>query len=148
MSGVSVRQMFVAAFCPVILGPLGLSAICVTTWLKKNNFPQKVSSGQKTSGSRSRVPFGHYLFRHYWARIWRDRNCNRGCPAHWPLVVPIFIKHSRFTPNSMVSSTNPVSMRGVQTAVVSFGMRASAVVGLYLTETQLPQQLRPIHPVT
>ncbi|AFP29310.1 MULTISPECIES: TRAP transporter large permease [Marinobacter] len=140
MSGVSVVKMFVAGILPGILGALGLAAMCYYL-AKKNNFPSE----------------GEFRAKKLWEAF-------KG--AIWALFIPVIILGGIF--GGIVTATEGAALAvvvaifistivyrefnlrifykscldaGVQTAVVMLLVASSAVVGLYLTETQLPQQL-------
>ncbi|UQG62311.1 TRAP transporter large permease [Marinobacter sp. M3C] len=140
MSGVSVVKMFVAGILPGILGALGLAAMCYYL-AKKNNFPSE----------------GEFRAKKLWEAF-------KG--AIWALSIPVIILGGIF--GGIVTATEGAALAvvvaifistvvyrefnlrifykscldaGVQTAVVMLLVASSAVVGLYLTETQLPQQL-------
>jgi C4-dicarboxylate transporter DctM subunit len=140
MSGVSVVKMFVAGILPGILGALGLAAMCYYL-AKKNNFPSE----------------GEFRIKKLWEAF-------KG--AIWALSIPVIILGGIF--GGIVTATEGAALAvvvaifistivyrefslrifykscldaGVQTAVVMLLVASSAVVGLYLTETQLPQQL-------
>ncbi|EAZ98103.1 TRAP transporter large permease [Marinobacter sp. ELB17] len=140
MSGVSVVKMFVAGILPGILGALGLAAMCYYL-AKKNKFPSE----------------GEFRVKKLWEAF-------KG--AIWALLIPVIILGGIF--GGIVTATEGAALAvvvaifistvvyrefnlrifykscldaGVQTAVVMLLVASSAVVGLYLTETQLPQQL-------
>jgi len=140
MSGVSVVKMFVAGILPGILGAMGLAAMCYYL-AKKNNFPSE----------------GEFRVKKLWEAF-------KG--AIWALLIPVIILGGIF--GGIVTATEGAALAvvvaifistvvyrefnlrifykscldaGVQTAVVMLLVASSAVVGLYLTETQLPQQL-------
>lgn len=140
MSGESVVKMFVAGILPGILGALGLAGMCYYL-ARKNNFP----SEGKFQASRLREAF-------------------KG--AIWALMIPVIILGGIF--GGVVTATEGAALAvvvaifisafvyreftfktfykacldaGIQTAVVMLLVASSAVVGLYLTETQLPQKL-------
>lgn len=140
MSGESVVKMFVAGVFPGILGAMGLAAMCYYL-AKKHNFP---SEGRFQA-----------------SRLWE---AFKG--AIWALLIPVIILGGIF--GGAVTATEGAALAvvvaifisafvyreftlktfykacldaGIQTAVVMLLVAASAVVGLYLTETQLPQQL-------
>ena len=140
MSGVSVVKMFVAGILPGILGAMGLAAMCYYL-AKKNNFPSE----------------GEFQAKKLWDAF-------KG--AIWALLIPVIILGGIF--GGIVTATEGAALAvvvaifistvvyrefnlrifykscldaGIQTAVVMLLVASSAVVGLYLTETQLPQQL-------
>lgn len=140
MSGVSVVKMFVAGILPGILGAMGLAAMCYYL-AKKNNFPSE----------------GEFRVKKLWEAF-------KG--AIWALLIPVIILGGIF--GGIVTATEGAALAvvvaifistviyrefnlrifykscldaGIQTAVVMLLVASSAVVGLYLTETQLPQQL-------
>lgn len=140
MSGVSVVKMFVAGILPGILGAMGLAAMCYYL-AKKNNFPSEEE----------------FQVKRLWAAF-------KG--AIWALMIPVIILGGIF--GGVVTATEGAALAvvvaifistivyrefslrifykscldaGIQTAVVMLLVASSAVVGLYLTETQLPQQL-------
>jgi tripartite ATP-independent transporter DctM subunit len=140
MSGVSVVKMFVAGILPGILGAMGLAAMCYYL-AKKNGFPSEGKFQAK--------------------RLW---DAFKG--AIWALLIPFIILGGIF--GGIVTATEGAALAvvvaifistivyrelnlrifykacldaGTQTAVVMLLVASSAVVGLYLTETQLPQQL-------
>lgn len=140
MSGVSVVKMFVAGILPGILGAMGLAAMCYYL-AKKNGFPSE----------------GEFQAKRLWESF-------KG--AIWALLIPVIILGGIF--GGIVTATEGAALAvvvaifistivyrefnlrifykscldaGIQTAVVMLLVASSAVVGLYLTETQLPQQL-------
>lgn len=140
MSGESVVKMFVAGIFPGILGAMGLAAMCYYL-ARKNNFPSE----------------GKFRAKKLWEAF-------KG--AIWALLIPVIILGGIF--GGIVTATEGAALAvvvaifisavvyrefdvrtfykscldaGVQTAVVMLLVASSAVVGLYLTETQLPQQL-------
>lgn len=140
MSGVSVVKMFVAGILPGILGAMGLAAMCYYL-AKKNGFPSE----------------GEFQAKRLWDAF-------KG--AIWALLIPVIILGGIF--GGIVTATEGAALAvvvaifistivyrefnlrifykscldaGIQTAVVMLLVASSAVVGLYLTETQLPQQL-------
>jgi len=140
MSGESVVKMFVAGIFPGLLGALGLAGMCYYL-ARKNNFPSEGAFQTK--------------------RLWE---AFKG--AIWALSIPVIILGGIF--GGVVTATEGAALAvvvaifisafvyreftlrtfykacldaGVQTAVVMLLVASSAVVGLYLTETQLPQQL-------
>ncbi|WP_235040209.1 TRAP transporter large permease [Vreelandella profundi] len=140
MSGESVVQMFVAGIFPGLLGAMGLAAMCYYL-ARKYNFP---------SEGRFRV-----------SQLWIAFK-----EAIWALLIPIIILggifggfvtategaalavcvaifisaviYREFTVRNFIDSCKSA---GVQTAVVMLLVAASAVVGGYLTETRIPQQI-------
>ncbi len=140
MSGESVVKMFVAGIFPGILGALGLAGMCYFL-ARKNNFPSE----------------GKFQVMKLWDAFKQ---------SIWALLIPIIILGGIF--GGIVTATEGAALAvivaifisavvyrefsfkifykscldaGVQTAVVMILVAASAVVGLYLTETQVPQQL-------
>ncbi|MCQ4320172.1 TRAP transporter large permease [Stutzerimonas stutzeri] len=140
MSGESVVKMFVAGIFPGLLGAMGLAAMCYYL-ARKNDFPSEGAFQAK--------------------RLWE---AFKG--AIWALSIPVIILGGIF--GGVVTATEGAALAvvvaifisafvyreftlrtfykacldaGVQTAVVMLLVASSAVVGLYLTETQLPQQL-------
>ncbi|MBY5943467.1 TRAP transporter large permease [Halomonas sp. DP5N14-9] len=140
MSGESVVKMFVAGIFPGLLGALGLAAMCYFL-ARRHNLPAEQS------------------FRA--SRLWE---AFKG--AIWALLIPVIILGGIF--GGIVTATEGAALAvvvaifisaviyrefslkifykacldaGVQTAVVMLLVASSAVVGLYLTETQIPQQL-------
>tara|TARA_R110001583_G_scaffold123122_2_gene274491 strand:+ start:5528 stop:6469 length:942 start_codon:yes stop_codon:yes gene_type:complete len=140
MSGESVVQMFVAGILPGLLGAMGLAAMCYYL-ARKNNFP---------SEGRFRV-----------SQLWTAFK-----EAIWALLIPVIILggifggfvtategaalavcvaifisavvYREFTIRNFIDSCKSA---GVQTAVVMLLVAASAVVGGYLTETRVPQEI-------
>jgi len=139
MSGESVVKMFVAGIFPGLLGAMGLGMCYYLA--RKNNFPSEGAFQTK--------------------RLWE---AFKG--AIWALSIPVIILGGIF--GGVVTATEGAALAvvvaifisafvyreftlrtfykacldaGVQTAVVMLLVASSAVVGLYLTETQLPQQL-------
>ena len=140
MAGQSVVKMFVAGIIPGILGALGLALVAY--WIaRKRNFP--------VEDSFSLPRLGH-AFRE----------------AAWALLLPVIILGGIF--GGIVTATEGAGLAvvaalaistlvyrefdlralykacvdgGIQTAVVMLLVAASALVGTFLTEAQLPQQL-------
>ncbi|MAR71420.1 C4-dicarboxylate ABC transporter permease [Halomonas litopenaei] len=140
MSGESVVKMFVAGIFPGLLGALGLAAMCYFL-ARRHNLPAEQSFQA--------------------SRLWE---AFKG--AIWALLIPVIILGGIF--GGIVTATEGAALAvvvaifisaviyrefslkifykacldaGVQTAVVMLLVASSAVVGLYLTETQIPQQL-------
>ncbi|WP_205909511.1 TRAP transporter large permease [Salinicola lusitanus] len=140
MSGESVVKMFVAGIFPGLLGALGLAVVCYFL-ARKHNFP---SEGRFQA-----------------SRVWKSFK-----EAIWALLIPVIILGGIF--GGIVTATEGAALAvvvaifisaviyrefslktlwkscldaGVQTAVVMLLVASSALVGLYLTESQLPQQL-------
>lgn len=140
MSGESVVKMFIAGIFPGLLGAMGLAAMCYYL-AKRNNFPSE----------------GEFRAKKLWTAF-------KG--AIWALLIPVIILGGIF--GGIVTATEGAALAvvvaifvstviyrefnlrifykscldaGVQTAVVMLLVASSAVIGLYLTETQLPQQL-------
>ncbi|EMD98321.1 MULTISPECIES: TRAP transporter large permease [Stutzerimonas stutzeri subgroup] len=140
MSGESVVKMFVAGIFPGLLGAFGLACMCYYL-ARKHGFPSE----------------GRFQAKRLWEAF-------RG--AIWALSIPVIILGGIF--GGIVTATEGAALAvvvaifisaviyreftlktfykacldaGVQTAVVMLLVASSAVVGLYLTETQLPQQL-------
>ncbi len=140
MSGESVVKMFVAGIFPGLLGAFGLACMCYYL-ARKHNFPSE----------------GRFQAKRLWEAF-------KG--AIWALSIPVIILGGIF--GGIVTATEGAALAvvvaifisavvyreftlatfykacldaGVQTAVVMLLVASSAVVGLYLTETQLPQQL-------
>ncbi|WP_177493031.1 TRAP transporter large permease [Pseudomonas sp. IC_126] len=140
MSGESVVKMFVAGIFPGILGALGLAAMCYYL-AKKNNFP---SEGKFRAGK---------LWEAFKNSIWALSipviilggifggivTATEG--AALAVVVAIFISAFVYREFTFKTFYKACLDAGIQTAVVMLLVASSAVVGLYLTETQLPQQL-------
>ncbi|MEK0361516.1 MULTISPECIES: TRAP transporter large permease [Pseudomonadaceae] len=140
MSGESVVKMFVAGIFPGILGALGLAAMCYYL-AKKNNFP---SEGKFRAGK---------LWEAFKSSIWALSipviilggifggivTATEG--AALAVVVAIFISAFVYREFTFKTFYKACLDAGIQTAVVMLLVASSAVVGLYLTETQLPQQL-------
>ncbi|MGE4405792.1 TRAP transporter large permease [Pseudomonas sp.] len=140
MSGESVVKMFVAGIFPGLLGALGLAGMCYYL-ARRHGFPSE----------------GRFQAKRLWEAF-------KG--AIWALSIPVIILGGIF--GGIVTATEGAALAvvvaifisavvyreftlatfykacldaGVQTAVVMLLVASSAVVGLYLTETQLPQQL-------
>ena len=140
MSGESVVKMFVAGIFPGLLGALGLACMCYYL-ARRHGFPSE----------------GRFQAKRRWESF-------KG--AIWALSIPVIILGGIF--GGIVTATEGAALAvvvaifisavvyreftlatfykacldaGVQTAVVMLLVASSAVVGLYLTETQLPQQL-------
>ncbi|MCQ4326751.1 TRAP transporter large permease [Pseudomonas stutzeri] len=140
MSGESVVKMFVAGIFPGLLGALGLACMCYYL-ARRHGFPSE----------------GRFQAKRLWEAF-------KG--AIWALSIPVIILGGIF--GGIVTATEGAALAvvvaifisavvyreftlatfykacldaGVQTAVVMLLVASSAVVGLYLTETQLPQQL-------
>lgn len=140
MSGESVVQMFVAGIFPGLLGAMGLAAMCYYL-ARKYNFPSE----------------GRFRLSTLWTALKE---------AVWALLIPVIILggifggfvtategaalavcvaifisavvYREFTIKNFIDSCKSA---GVQTAVVMLLVAASAVVGGYLTETRIPQQI-------
>ncbi|WP_174236490.1 TRAP transporter large permease [Stutzerimonas nosocomialis] len=140
MSGESVVKMFVAGVFPGLLGALGLAAMCYYL-AKKHNFPsegefraKKLWEAFKGSIWALSIPviilggiFGGVV------------TATEG--AALAVVVAIFISAVIYREFTLKTFYKACLDAGIQTAVVMLLVASSAVVGLYLTETQLPQQL-------
>lgn len=140
MSGESVVKMFIAGIFPGLLGAMGLAAMCYYL-ARKHSFPSE----------------GKFQVKRLWEAF-------KG--AIWALLIPIIILGGIF--GGIVTATEGAALAvvvaifisavvyrefnlkifykscvnaGVQTAVVMLLVASSAVVGLYLTETQIPQQM-------
>ncbi|MBZ9559815.1 MULTISPECIES: TRAP transporter large permease [Modicisalibacter] len=140
MSGESVVKMFVAGIFPGLLGALGLAAMCYYL-AKRNNFPSE----------------GRFQAKRLWEAF-------KG--AIWALLIPVIILGGIF--GGIVTATEGAALAvivaifissvvyrefslkifykacldaGVQTAVVMLLVASSAVVGMFLTESQIPQHL-------
>lgn len=140
MSGESVVKMFVAGIFPGLLGALGLAVMCYYL-ARRYNLPAEE--------------------RFQASRLWK---AFKG--AVWALLIPVIILGGIF--GGIVTATEGAALAvivaifisavvyreftlknfykacldaGVQTAVVMLLVASSAVVGHYLTETQIPQQL-------
>jgi tripartite ATP-independent transporter DctM subunit len=140
MAEVSVVQMFVAGILPGIVGGLGLFALCYY-YARKYNFPVE------------------QVFQ--WSRLW---SATKG--AGWALMMPLIILGGIF--GGFVTATEGAALAvlaalfiatfiyrdltlksvyqacvdsAIQTAVVMLLVAASALIGVYLTESQLPQDL-------
>nr|WP_300309766.1 TRAP transporter large permease [Halomonas sp.] len=140
MSGESVVKMFVAGIFPGLLGAIGLAVMCYFL-ARRYNLP-----------AEERFNAG---------RLWK---AFKG--AAWALLIPVIILGGIF--GGIVTATEGAALAvivaifisavvyrefslknfykacldaGVQTAVVMLLVASSAVVGHYLTETQLPQAL-------
>ncbi len=140
MANTSVIQLFVAGIIPGILGGLGL--MLVSYWLaRRHNYPVEE------------------LFRRQ--RVWQTLK-----EAAWAFLLPVIILGGIF--GGLVTATEGAGLAvvaalfigvviyreldwaqlrtamiegGVQTAVVMLLVAASALVGVFLTEQQLPQKL-------
>jgi len=140
MADVSVVQMFVAGIVPGILGGLGLMGMAY--WFaRRHNYPVEE------------------IFR--LSRVWATFK-----DASWAFLLPFIILGSIFT--GVVTATEGAALAvvaalfiglaiyreldwkhlkaaiiegGVQTAVVMLLVATSSLLGVYLTEVQLPQQL-------
>jgi C4-dicarboxylate transporter, DctM subunit len=140
MAEVSVVQMFVAGILPGIVGGLGLFGLCYY-YARKYNFPVE------------------QVFQ--WSRLWTAFK-----DAGWALLMPFIILGGIF--GGFVTATEGAALAviaalfiatfiyrdltwravyqacvdsAVQTAVVMLLVAASALIGVYLTESQLPQDL-------
>jgi len=140
MAEVSVVQMFVAGIIPGILGGLGLFALCYY-YARKYNFPVEQAFE--------------------WGRLWAALKA-----AGWALLMPFVILGGIF--GGFVTATEGAAIAvlaalfiaafiyrdldlkslyqacvdsAIQTAVVMLLVAASALIGVYLTESQLPQNL-------
>jgi tripartite ATP-independent transporter DctM subunit len=140
MAEVSVVQMFVAGILPGIVGGLGLFALCYY-YARKYKFPVE------------------QVFQ--WGRLWTAFK-----DAGWALVMPFIILGGIF--GGFVTATEGAALAviaalfiaaviyrdlswrsfyqacvdsAIQTAVVMLLVAASALLGVYLTESQLPQNL-------
>ncbi len=140
MAQVSIVKMFVAGVLPGILGALGLAAMCYYL-AKKHNFPVEAEF------QSSRL-----------AKAFKD--------AFWALMIPVIILGGIF--GGFVTATEGAGLAvlvaliisgvlyrelsfkklydccvqsGIQTAVVMLLVAASALVGSYLTQARLPQEL-------
>ncbi|MAY71569.1 MAG: C4-dicarboxylate ABC transporter permease [Halomonas sp.] len=140
MSGESVVKMFVAGIFPGLLGALGLAAMCYFL-ARRHNLPAE----QNFQASR--------LWKAFKGAIWALLipviilggifggivTATEG--AALAVVVAIFISAVIYREFSLKIFYKACLDAGVQTAVVMLLVASSAVVGLYLTETQIPQQL-------
>jgi C4-dicarboxylate transporter DctM subunit len=140
MAQVSPVQMFVAGILPGVIGGLGLMALCYY-YARKYNFPveQAFQLGRLATAIRE---------------------------AGWALLLPVIILGGIFggfvtaTEGAAVAVLAALAIAGLvyrdlslrelyracidsalQTAVVMLLVAASAVIGVYLTESQLPQDL-------
>ena len=140
MAEVTVVQMFVAGILPGIVGGLGLFGLCYY-YARKYNFPVE------------------QVFQ--WSRLWSATRA-----AGWALLMPFIILGGIF--GGFVTATEGAALAvlaalfiatfiyrdltwkavyqacvdsAVQTAVVMLLVAASALIGVYLTESQLPQDL-------
>ncbi|MGC3874690.1 TRAP transporter large permease [Halomonas sp. GXIMD04776] len=140
MSGESVVKMFIAGIFPGLLGAMGLAAMCYYL-AHKHDFPSE----------------GKFQAKQLWEAF-------KG--AIWALLIPVIILGGIF--GGIVTATEGAALAvvvaifisavvyreftlkifykacidaGIQTAVVMLLVASSAVVGLYLTETQIPQQM-------
>lgn len=140
MSGESVVKMFIAGIFPGLMGAMGLAAMCYYL-ARKHNFPSE----------------GKFQTKRLWEAF-------KG--AIWALLIPVIILGGIF--GGIVTATEGAALAvvvaifissvvyrefslkilykscvdaGIQTAVVMLLVASSAVVGLYLTETQIPQQM-------
>ena len=140
MSGESVVQMFVAGILPGLLGAMGLAAMCYYL-ARKHNFP----SEGRFRASQLWVAFKEAI----WALLipviilggifGGFVTATEG--AALAVCVAIFISavvYREFTLRNFIDSCKSA---GVQTAVVMLLVAASAVVGGYLTETRVPQEI-------
>jgi len=140
MAETSVVQLFVAGIVPGVVGGLGL--MCVAYWFaRRYNFPVEET----------------FRFDHVW-KTFKE--------ALWAFLMPVIILGTIFS--GVVTATEGAAMAvvaalviglfvyreldvahlkvaviegGVQTAVVMLLVAASALLGVYLTETQVPQRL-------
>ncbi len=140
MAQVSPVQLFVAGIIPGVIGGLGLMALCYY-YARKYNFPVEQA----------------FELRRLWQAL-QD--------GFWALFMPIIILGSIFggfvtaTEGAAVAVLAALAIAGLiyrdlslrelyracidsalQTAVVMLLVASSALVGVYLTETQLPQNL-------
>ena len=140
MAEVSVVQMFVAGIIPGVVGGLGLMALCYY-YARKYNFP--VEQAFQLS------------------RLWKAL-----VEGAWALIMPVVILGGIF--GGFVTATEGAALAvltalfiaavvyrdltlrsayqacvdsAIQTAVVMLLVAASALIGVYLTESQLPQNL-------
>ncbi len=140
MAEVSVVQMFVAGILPGVVGGLGLFGLCYY-YARKYNFPVE------------------QVFQ--WPRLWKAFK-----EAGWALLMPFIILGGIF--GGFVTATEGAALAvlaalfiaaviyrdltwksvyhacvdsAIQTAVVMLLVAASALIGVYLTESQLPQDL-------
>jgi C4-dicarboxylate transporter, DctM subunit len=140
MAEVSVVQMFVAGIIPGVVGGLGLFALCYY-YARKYNFPVE------------------QVFQ--WSRLWTTFKA-----AGWALLMPFVILGGIF--GGFVTATEGAAIAvlaalfiatviyrdltwrsvyqacvdsAIQTSVVMLLVAASALIGVYLTESQLPQDL-------
>lgn len=140
MSGESVVKMFIAGIFPGLLGAMGLAGMCYYL-ARKHDFPSE----------------GKFQAKRLWEAF-------KG--AIWALLIPVIILGGIF--GGIVTATEGAALAvvvaifisaviyrefslkifykscvdaGIQTAVVMLLVASSAVVGLYLTETQIPQQM-------
>ncbi|MCP9340243.1 TRAP transporter large permease [Stutzerimonas xanthomarina] len=140
MSGESVVKMFVAGIFPGILGALGLAAMCYYL-AKKNNFPsegtfQASRLWEAFKGSIWALSIPVIILGGIFGGI---VTATEG--AALAVVVAIFISAFIYREFTFKTFYKACLDAGIQTAVVMLLVASSAVVGLYLTETQLPQQL-------
>ncbi|MBE7375900.1 TRAP transporter large permease [Pseudomonas lopnurensis] len=140
MSGESVVKMFVAGIFPGLLGAFGLACMCYYL-ARKHNFPSEGAFQSKR------------LWETFKGAIWALSipviilggifggvvTATEG--AALAVVVAIFISAVVYREFTLATFYKACLDAGVQTAVVMLLVASSAVVGLYLTETQLPQQL-------
>ena len=140
MAEVSVVQMFVAGIIPGVVGGLGLMALCYY-YARKYNFPVEQA----------------FQLRRLWQAL---------VEGAWALIMPVVILGGIF--GGFVTATEGAAVAvltaffiaaivyrdlsfksayqacvdsAIQTAVVMLLVAASALIGVYLTESQLPQNL-------
>ncbi|GHE21676.1 TRAP transporter large permease [Halomonas urumqiensis] len=140
MSGESVVKMFVAGIFPGLLGALGLAAMCYYL-ASKHDFPSegkfqasKLWKAFKDAIWALLIPviilggiFGGFV------------TATEG--AALAVVVAIFISAVVYREFTIKTFLNSCLSAGVSTAVVMLLVAASAVVGGYLTETRIPQEI-------
>ena len=140
MAEESVVKMFVAGFLPGILGGLSLMALCYYyAW--KNNFPveqrfslRKLARATREAAWALSLPviilggiFGGFV------------TATEG--AALAVVAALFISVFIYRDINLKALYHALVDSALQTAVVMLLVAASALVGVFLTESQLPQNL-------
>jgi C4-dicarboxylate transporter, DctM subunit len=140
MAEVSVVQMFVAGIIPGVVGGLGLMALCYY-YARKYNFPVE-QAFQLTR-------LGKALVEGAWALIMPVVilggifggfvTATEG--AALAVLTALFIAAVVYRDLTLRSAYQACVDSAIQTAVVMLLVAASALIGVYLTESQLPQDL-------
>jgi tripartite ATP-independent transporter DctM subunit len=140
MAEVSVVQMFVAGIIPGIVGGLGLMGLCYY-YARKYNFPVEQAFQLKRLGTA--------LVEGAWALIMPVVilggifggfvTATEG--AAIAVLTALFIAAVIYRDLTFRSAYQACVDSAIQTAVVMLLVAASALIGVYLTESQLPQNL-------